>query len=224
MHAVTRLVLASQSPRRRELLGLLGLEFSARAANIAETIGSSETALAAVQRFAREKATAVAKQMPSLGFPIVVGADTIVLLDDEPLGKPRDAAEAEATLRRLRGREHEVYTALALVAGPDGVILDSLARSVVHMRNYSDEEIRLYVGDDDPLDKAGAYAIQHPTFRPVVGMTSCYANVMGLPLCHLSLLLREVGTYPPVDVPATCQRELGYGCPVFSKVLAGEAG
>jgi len=216
------LVLASASPRRRELLGLLGMVFSARVATIDETVRPNETAIEAVQRFAREKAAAIAGQTHPHSYSIVIGADTVVALDGEVLGKPRDAAEAETTLRRLRGREHQVYTALSLVALPAQEPLDTIARTVVSMRHYADEEIYLYVRSGDPFDKAGAYAIQNPTFRPVAELTGCYANVMGLPLCHLTLQLRQLDVVPPVDVPTACQERLGYVCPVFGRILAGE--
>lgn len=218
-----RLLLASESPRRRDLMRLLGFPFSVCAASIEETLRPAETPLAAVRRFAREKAGVIASQVDWRSFPIVIGADTIVLSDGDALGKPEDAAEAETTLRRLRGREHEVYTAIALITGPEASPLECLARSVVPMRDYTDEEIAHYVRSGDPFDKAGAYAIQDPAFRPVIGLTDCYANVMGLPLCHLAHQLQLVGREPPLDVPAACQEKLAYTCSVFAGILAGEA-
>ncbi len=216
------LVLASASPRRRELMGLLGMAFSARVAQVEEQIHSQEMALEAAQRFARQKAAAVAQKMNPASYALVIGADTIVALDGEPLGKPRDAAEAEVMLRKLRGRKHQVFTALSLVSVPTGQSWHHLAETDVPMRDYSDEEIYLYVRSGDPFDKAGAYAIQNHDFRPVTNMQGCYANVMGLPLCHLTVLLRQQGVEPLVDVPQACQERLAYRCPVYARVLAGE--
>jgi MAF protein len=223
MHAVTierPLVLASASPRRRELLGLLGLVFGVRIARIEEMIRSDETALNAVQRFAREKAIAIADQMHSSSYPIVLGADTIVVLDGEPLGKPTDAQDAERTLRRLRGRDHQVYTALSLISVPERVSVDRIVCTDVPMREYSDDEIYLYVRSGDPFDKAGAYAIQNHDFRPVAELTGCYANVMGLPLCHLARELQDLGIEPRVDIPTACQKHLAYACSEYARVFA----
>ncbi len=216
------LVLASASPRRRELFGLLGLDFSPHVARIDETWAPGEAALAAVQRFAREKAVWVAGQVANNGCSIVIGADTIVVLEGQGLGKPRDATEAVSVLRQLRGREHEVYTAISIVVSPSMQTTDCVAHTEVPMRQYSDQEITLYVRSGDPFDKAGAYAIQHPTFQPVSNLAGCYANVMGLPLCHLTVLLRGLGIEPATDVPVACQRRLTYACPVYGAILAGE--
>jgi len=215
------LILASASPRRRELLGLLGLVFGVRISKIEERFHPNETPLEAAQRFARAKAAAIAIQIHPQSCPIVIGADTIVVLDGEALGKPKDIIEAENTLQRLRGREHQVYTGLSLITRPDGASLDCLVCTTVPMRNYTDEEIYLYVRSGDPFDKAGAYAIQNPQFHPVDELTGCYANVMGLPLCHLSLQLQKLGIEPLVDVPAACQKRLNYTCSEFARVFQG---
>lgn len=213
------LILASASPRRRELLGLLGLVFGARAAKIAETPYPDESAVESVQRLARAKASAIARQIHPRSCPIVIGADTIVVLDGDALGKPKDPIEAETTLRQLRGREHEVYTALSLLTRPDGDSLDCLVRTIVPMRDYTDEEIYLYVRSGDPFDKAGAYAIQNPDFRPVANLSGCYANVMGLPLCHLAVQLSRLGVESQVDVAEACQSKLGYTCSEYPNVV-----
>ncbi len=218
------LVLASASPRRRELLGLLGLVFGVRIAMIKEVIRSNESALEAVQRFASEKAATVAGQLHSPSYPVVIGADTIVVLDGEALGKPSDAQEAERTLRRLRGRKHQVYTALSLISVPERISHDRVVCTVVPMREYSDDEIYLYVRSGDAFDKAGAYAIQNPDFRPVTELTGCYANVMGLPLCHLARELQSLGIAPRVDVPAVCQKQLAYACSEYTRVFAETGG
>ncbi len=213
------LILASESPRRRELLAWLGLEFQVRAARILEVPRSDESPVDAVQRLAHEKALAIARLCHPGTSPIVVGADTIVVLDGVALGKPVDATEAESTLRRLRNRQHDVYTALSLVVESDADSLNCLVRTSVPMRNYTDKEILRYVRSGDPLDKAGAYAIQHPGFRPVADFRGCYANVMGLPLCHLAVQLSSLGIKIDADVPEACQSKLDYLCPEYPNIL-----
>ena len=212
------LVLASASPRRFELFGLLGIPFSTAQAGTDERARPQEPPTRAVQRLAHEKAAAVAGRLD--GRPtIVVGADTVVVLDGRILGKPADAAEAFAMLRALRGRRHHVYTALSLLPLPGGAPLACLAHTDVPMRAYSEAEIERYVASGDPFDKAGAYAIQNPAFRPVPRLDGCYANVMGLPLCHLVTQLRRLGVHPPADIPRACQAATGYRCSVFDSIL-----
>ena len=109
------------------------------------------------------------------------------------LGKPADAYEAESMLRRLRGREHQVFTALAVVRRSEGFLALDWCVTDVPMRTYSDEEMCAYIATGDPLDKAGAYAIQHPDFSPVAELQGCFANVMGLPLCHVERTLMQAG-------------------------------
>lgn len=212
-------MLASESPRRRELMALLGLPFRVRAAGIAETPHAGESPVDAVQRLAREKATTVARQIRGQDKLAVIGADTTVVLDGDTLGKPSDPAKAVSMLSQLRGREHEVYTALYLQAFPDGGSVDCLVRTVVPMRDYTDHEIREYVSSGDPFDKAGAYAIQHPGFRPVTALRGCYANVMGLPLCHLVVQLQRVGIEIQVDIASSCQRRLNVACQEYPNIL-----
>lgn len=212
------LILASASPRRRELLGLLGLPFSIRRAMIDESLYPDENPVAAVLRLAQQKAETVARDQRWINAPIVIGSDTIVALDGKVLGKPKSEADAEMTLRRLRGREHQVYTALSLITAPGTAPLDCVAETQVPMRHYDDHEIMLYVRSGDPFDKAGAYAIQNRSFQPVVNLSGCYANVMGLPLCHLACLLTGLGVAPGADVPSVCQARLEYDCDVYDQV------
>ena len=152
-----------------------------------------------VVRLARAKAEVVAAAHPDA---LVVGCDTVVALGGEVLCKPADGEAARAMLLHLRGRDHAVYTWVAVVGGGRRAV--QVARTTVRMREYTDEEIDAYVASGDPLDKAGAYAIQHPGFHPVATWEGCYANVVGLPLCHLVRLLREWDVHPAVDVPAAC--------------------
>jgi septum formation protein len=188
-----RFVLASSSPRRRELLALLGLNFITIAPNIDESQHPGEAPLDYVQRLSKEKAGNVALEVTQ---PLVVlAADTIVILDGEVLGKPIDAAAARTMLRRLRGRVHQVCTAITLIdfgGGSEQRITD-MALSDVHMRNYSDEEIEAYIATGDPFDKAGGYAVQHEGFHPVDHIDGSYTNVVGLPLEVMRRLLSEIG-------------------------------
>jgi septum formation protein len=221
------LVLASASPRRHELVRLLGIPFTTAQAGIPERARPGERPPAAVQRFAREKAATVARQVDgrnaAVSNAIVVGADTAVVVDGRILGKPADAAEARAMLRDLRGRCHQVYTALALIPLPGGEPRECLALTEVPMRAYTDADIDRYIASGDPFDKAGAYAIQNPDFAPVPHLEGCYANVMGLPLCHLTARLRTLGVDPPADVPRACQAATGYHCPVYGSILDPQA-
>ena len=163
---IAEIVLASSSPRRRALLTALGFRFTVDAADIDEGALPGETPPALVRRLSHKKAVAVHERHADM---TVLAADTIVVLDGQILGKPRDPGEAVNMLVALRGRMHEVYTAVS-VAGlgseaPAAVATD-VCCSNVWMRQYSDAEIQAYVTTGDPLDKAGAYAIQHPSFSP----------------------------------------------------------
>jgi len=137
------------------------------------------------------------------------------------LGKPADGGEAVAMLRRLRGREHLVFSGLAALSPSTGQQATELARTTVWMRPYSDGEISRYVASGDPLDKAGAYAIQHRAFNPVAYIQGCYASVMGLPLCHLMRALSRLGLALSVDVPRVCQDFTGHHCLIAGKILPG---
>ena len=223
--APIHLLLASNSPRRRELLGLTGWEFRTRPAEIDETPLPGEEPGAYVRRLAEGKARAAGSL--ALAGEIVLGADTTVADGSLILGKPADAAEAAEMLRRLRGREHRVFTAVALYDPRGGRLISDLCATRVPMRAYTDEEIQRYVASGDPLDKAGAYAIQHPEFHPVTVLRGCFASVMGLPLCHVQRLLVRLGLEPQRDmpkaeVPAACQAGLQYDCSIFPAVLRGE--
>ncbi len=171
-----------------------------------------------VLRLAEMKARAVSTSAPR--DQIILAADTAVVDGDDILGKPADAVEAAAMLRRLRGRTHQVYTGLAVFRPNDGELVTDLCVTEVSMRAYSDEEIEAYILTGDPLDKAGAYAIQHPRFQPVERLQGCYAGVMGLPLCHLTRALRSLGLTPPADVAAECQNALRYDCPIAHTILS----
>jgi MAF protein len=211
------LVLASNSPRRRELLALGGWTFNLDVADINEDVLPGEDAAAYVERLAVEKArTILPRSRPE---HIIIGSDTTVVLDGEILGKPVDAAEARSMLTRLRGRSHRVYTGIAVLRASDQSLFSDICLTEVPMRNYSDTEMKAYIESGDPLDKAGAYGIQSPNFQPVINMQGCYASVMGLPLCHLTVLLRNLDIHPQADVARNCQATLNYTCPVFRSIL-----
>ncbi|MBN1310934.1 MAG: septum formation protein Maf [Anaerolineae bacterium] len=212
--------LASASPRRKELLVLVGLPFETTNADIDERVLSDEAPEDYARRLSREKAQAASKYIN--GNQLILAADTIVVDGYDVLGKPRNAEEAAAILRRLRGRTHQVYTAITLLDTATAQGITDLAGSPVQMRNYSDTEIAEYIAGGDPFDKAGAYAIQHTGFHPVENFGHCMANVIGLPLCHVTRSLREMDIDPPNDVPSACQAHIGYRCPVYARILARE--
>ena len=209
------LILASNSPRRRQLIGLTGWDFIVSVADVDESLRENESPADYVLRLAATKARAVKADADK----IILAADTTVVDGSEILGKPQDDSEAVAMLAGLRRRTHQVYTGIALLRGSDDSLLTDLCVTDVPMRDYSDEEMRSYVASGDPFDKAGAYAIQHSEFRPVASMEGCYASVMGLPLCHVVRLMRKMGVGPKADVPANCQKLLEYDCPVFESIL-----
>ena len=175
-----QLRLASASPRRQLLLPLLGFPVSTQVGPNDETPLPGESALATALRLAEQKVRAVS---PPRAGEVVVGADTVVALEGRQLGKPRDAREASRMLRALRGRQHEVATGVALL-GQTGWHA-GLVATRVQMRRYTDTEIEAYVDSGQPLDKAGAYAIQDEDFSPVAAIEGCYLNVVGLPLCEV---------------------------------------
>ena len=201
------LILASASPRRRQLLAALGIPFTIDVADIDESRVGDESPAAHVRRLAEEKARAVAAHYPD---DVILAADTIVVHRGRILGKPKDAADARAMLRSLRGEPHRVITAVAVAWA--GVIASDLDVSVVTMRAYSDAEIDAYIASGDPFDKAGAYAIQHPEFAPVARLEGCYASVMGLPLAVAGRLLTAAGLTPTPSWPQNCHAITGHCC------------
>ncbi len=181
------LILASQSPRRRELLGLMGLEFTVRAADIDETMDPAAEPRAEVARLSREKALAVAAR----DTDVVIAADTIVVCGGKTLGKPRDEAEAMQMLQLLSGRAHQVMTGLTVKRGRELVTHTEVTD--IHFRPLSTGEIRAYVATGEPMDKAGAYGVQGGASIFVTGLSGDYFNVVGLPVCALTGILRRFG-------------------------------
>jgi septum formation protein len=183
------LVLASASPRRRELLQNAGIAFSVQPADIPEETRSGETPKDFAERLAREKALTVFRQRPD--HP-VLGADTIVVLDREILGKPRDGEDAARMLRLLSGRQHEVISGVCLVG--DSIPADvRSATTLVTMDRIEEAEIQDYIRTGEPMDKAGAYAIQGVASRWIAKIEGDYSNVVGLPIPLAWKMLREHG-------------------------------
>ncbi len=187
------LVLASASPRRRDLLSAIGLRFQVVPANIDEEVADSESPLAHVKRLALAKARQVSEKIPDLW---VLGADTIVVKDKQILGKPRNKQEAKIMLSMLSNATHTVYTGYALVHArrPDKVKI-RYARSRVRIRGLTPEEIAAYVGTGEPMDKAGAYAVQGIGAAIVERVSGSYTNVVGLPLCEVAQDIKELGIF-----------------------------
>jgi MAF protein len=197
----------------------LGWSFRAAASNINEAALPQEKPLELVQRLAWTKAQAQIEAAQT--GDLVLAADTIVVRDETILGKPADAQHAFEILKSLRGRQHQVVTAIA-VRQVGGELFRDICVSNVEMRDYTDEEIEAYVASGDPLDKAGAYAIQNPDFHPAVNFCGCFASVMGLPLCYLERTLRKFPAYQKTDMAAICQKNLKYKCPITERVMSGE--
>jgi nucleoside triphosphate pyrophosphatase len=183
-----KVVLASASPRRRDLLDLIGIAHEVRPANIDETMRPRETPRRYAERLAREKASAIATRDPDL---ITIGADTVVVINRKVLGKPADAADAARMLRMLSGREHTVITAVAVSRGRK--LRSAIEEVRVKFRRLRDAEIEEYIAMGEPMDKAGAYGIQGYGATIVERIEGDYFAVMGLPLVRLVGLMRDVG-------------------------------
>ncbi|MGH2458411.1 MAG: Maf family protein [Chloroflexota bacterium] len=187
------LVLASTSPRRRELLGRLGQPYTVVPIDVDETPLPGERPAQTAERLALAKARAARAALPADVEAVIVGADTIVVHHGHPLGKPETPAEAVGMLQRLRGETHRVISGVAVLDTRTGADRIATATTRVHLRPLTDAEIAAYVATGDPLDKAGAYAIQNREFQPVEWIEGCYSNVVGLPLCTLATELIAFG-------------------------------
>jgi septum formation protein len=183
-----RVILASQSPRRRELLTLVGIPHEVRPADIDETYFPGERPWDHAERLAREKAAVIARQEPDA---VVIGSDTIVVVDGDVLGKPADEAEAHRMLRRLAGRSHVVMTAVAVVWR--GETRSGVEQVGVDFHPLTDTEIDAYIATREPMDKAGAYGIQGLGAAIVARVDGDYFAVMGLPVQRVVRMLRELG-------------------------------
>ena len=180
------LILASQSPRRKELLGLLRLPFTVRVADIDETMDANKAPFDEVARVSRCKAEAVARKADD----IVIAADTIVVCEEKVLGKPRDPEDAKAMLSLMSGRDHQVMTGMCVLRGEQCVTATEVTD--IHFRELSTAEIDAYVATGEPMDKAGSYGIQGGAAIFAEKMVGDYYNVMGLPVCRLWKILHEI--------------------------------
>lgn len=189
-----KLILASSSPRRAEILANAGLPFSVLSSAVDESPYPGETPAALVQRLANAKADLVTAR--TVGPAIVLAADTVVVLDDKILGKPHSIEEARHMLQQLSGRTHSVLTGVALIRLPDGERRQFTESTLVYFRPITGEEISSYLASEEPHDKAGAYAIQGQAGRYIPRIEGCYFNVVGLPLSRVLAELQSLG-WPP---------------------------
>jgi len=214
---VIDLILASASPRRRQLFALGNWNFEVIVSDVDETPLENESPRKYVVRLAEAKAKAIRSKVKKEA--LIIGSDTTVVDGQEILGKPSDEKDAERILKQLCGKTHQVMTGIAIYRVRDEKLVTDLCVTNVPMRNYSDAEIATYIKTGDPMDKAGAYAIQHAEFKPVQSLSGCYASVMGLPMCHIVKALKQFDIFPNADVPVNCQSFLNYDCDVYSEIL-----
>jgi septum formation protein len=192
-----KLILASASPRRAEILGDAGIPFELLPVDVDETAGPGEDAEAMCRRLAQAKARAAIARLGAVSEPtVIIAADTTVEIAGEILGKPASPEAARQMLRRLSGKTHRVLTALTLVRLPDGATRSDLESTEVSFAALSAQEIDDYVATGEPMDKAGAYAIQGRGGLFVERVDGCYFNVVGLPLARLYRMLQELGWKP----------------------------
>ncbi len=184
------LVLASASPRRQELLRNAGIAFTVQPADVDETPLPGESARDCAERLARDKALAIVRLRPQ---DVILGADTVVVVDDQILGKPTDANDAARMLRLLSGRTHQVITGVCVIAPSSNVNVASETTQVV-FADLSEDNIRGYVATGEPMDKAGAYAIQGIASRWIPRIEGDYSNVVGLPIALVHRMLKEKST------------------------------
>jgi len=206
-----RIVLASLSPRRREIIGALQAEVTFVDSDYREEAhGGGETPEAYVTRLSSGKAR---HAVNPLGNAVVIGADTSVVLDGQVLGKPIDACDAKRMLKQLRGRTHTVLTGVSVYDETSGKLRSRVKATKVVIRDLSDREIEAYVASGETMDKAGGYAVQDTTFRPAERVDGCYLNAVGFPLCDVVALLKECGIN--VSVNSNCEySEQCTDCPV----------
>jgi septum formation protein len=217
------IVLASASPRRRQLLARSGAQVRVHPVALAERHLSGESPASLVQRLADSKA------QHALGAAgdadLVLGADTVVVQDGQILGKPETEAEAAAMLLTLSGQTHHVLTGLSLIVPATGRRAGCVTDSAVRMHPWSQAEIEAYVATGSPMDKAGAYGIQDEGINPVDlgAFSDCFTNVMGLPLCRLDQAMRALDLVPPMDLAQDCQSFGQHAVPAWNGAAAGAA-
>lgn len=214
---IPSLILASSSPRRKELLGKISIPFEVIDSDVDENTDPGSSPDAAAALLANRKALAVAEQYPD---QIVVAADTIIDFRGKALGKPADDSDAAGMLRELRGKRHYVITGMALFKGDEGLRIVRTVSTEVWMKQYSEQEINDYVESGEPRDKAGSYAIQGSGGRLVESVRGCYNNVVGLPLCETVELLRIAGV--GILPEGICQLPSGESCPRERKAVVND--
>jgi len=211
------ILLASNSPRRKELLAWTGWPYQVVPAAIDESPLLDEKPDQYVLRLAESKARA--SNLCLTNGTIIIAADTTVACGDIILGKPSGPLEARQMLQMLKNSSHNVLTGLAVMVSDQEDISLDLCSSTVTMRDYTDEEMETYIAGGDPLDKAGAYAIQHKGFHPVIGFNDCFANVVGLPLCHLLRAMKRLKVNSLADIPSLCLQHMNYSCSIFREIV-----
>lgn len=223
---MTEFILASKSPRRKILLRNLLDSFIVINPEVDEIELPDENPADFVVRLAREKALEAGKLLSASSIEdiLIIAADTIVVEEGKILGKPKNQADANKILNQLKGKTHQVLSGLVLYHPIKNKILARMVQTDVAMREYTDSEIKVYINSGDPMDKAGAYGIQDKPFNPAPAFNQCYANVMGLPLCHLSLLMKEMGYEGNAQVADRCQESIQYQCPVYLSILTETIG
>ena len=216
---MNKVLLASNSARRRQLIRLTGWDVTLTSADIDESRRTDEPAREYVLRLACEKADAIP---PSDQGGMILTADTIVVDREAVYGKPVNATDARNILWALRGHAHQVMTAIALGNPGNHTLITDLCISNVPMRTYTAAEVDAYINSGDPMDKAGAYAIQNEKFHPVIEFNGCFASVMGMPLCHLARTAARLGMTVDDGITRRCQAALNYKCAIYKAVLQGD--
>lgn len=222
MTATPKLILASESPRRRSFLAYLDLPFESVVSGADETVPVDTTPADYVALVAERKARAVLPRLSAGDGQrlLLVAADTTVALDGQILGKPETPEEAQTMLLNLRDRTHDVHTGLTVIDVGTGATRTDVHTARVTMRPYTLPEIRQYIATGAPMDKAGAYGIQDPNFRPVSQLDGCFLGVAGLSLCHLIDVLGRLDTPATGDVLAILDLHAGYPCPLYPAAAA----
>ena len=217
---MTHFILASLSPRRRELLQLCGYPFDIITVPVDENSVTDPDPIQNCVQTAQLKAKSLSDDLMVFPKPqsIIIAADTIVSVDGQMLGKPGGTAEALHMLMLLRGRSHQVHTGVSVIDLESKREVHGHHTAKVTMRSYSDQEIIDYIDTGDPLDKAGAYAIQHPQFQPVAQLEGCFLGVMGLSICHLLQLLSQMNVPMIANMTLLNAAHQCYHCPLFDKI------
>lgn len=207
-----RMVLASTSPRRREILGLLGLPFEVVPPRFREISDSSRSIEQEVLDFSAGKAASVARRIPDA---LIIGSDTLIRLGEKRIGKPSSRSHAVEILQQLAGREHDIFTGVAVIHAVQGIHWTHVERIRVRMRTYSRDEARRYVDTEEPLDKAGAYSIQGIGHKLIATISGDYLGAVGLPLRPIARYLEHLGVVMPHNVESLYEKKAFRNWPLF---------